>query len=193
MAAKQLTFEAEARKQLMSGVEKLTRAVKATLGPKGRNVALGKSSGTPTITKDGVTVAKEIELENPFANMGAQLLKEAATKTDDVAGDGTTTFNLPDFRGIFLRGIGTHGTLAKANGANVTGGTLGTVQNDMMQGFAVSITDYSVDGIFGLRGVDDAAQDGLYSPISDGTNGTPRTGAETRPFCGAVHFVIRYS
>jgi len=91
MAAKQLTFEAEARKQLMSGVEKLTRAVKATLGPKGRNVALGKSSGTPTITKDGVTVAKEIELENPIENMGARLVKEVASKTSDIAGDGTTT------------------------------------------------------------------------------------------------------
>ncbi|HQO33928.1 MAG TPA: chaperonin GroEL, partial [bacterium] len=91
MAAKKLTFEAEARKQLMSGVEQLARAVKATLGPKGRNIALGKSSGTPTITKDGVTVAKEIELENPIENMGARLVKEVASKTSDIAGDGTTT------------------------------------------------------------------------------------------------------
>ncbi|HOE10659.1 MAG TPA: chaperonin GroEL [bacterium] len=91
MAAKQLTFEAEARKQLMIGVEKLARAVKATLGPKGRNVALSKSSGTPTITKDGVTVAKEIELEKPIENMGARLVKEVASKTSDIAGDGTTT------------------------------------------------------------------------------------------------------
>lgn len=110
------------------------------------------------------------------------------------AGDGTTTFNLPDFRGIFLRGIGTHGTLAKANGTNVAGGTLGTVQNDMLQGFAVGITDYPFDGSIGIRGCDDnSVFDGIALPTSDGINGTPRTGSETRPFSGAVHFVIRYS
>jgi chaperonin GroEL len=91
MAAKQLKFEEEARAQLKKGVDTLAGAVKTTLGPKGRNVALDKKWGAPTITHDGVTVAKEIELEEPFANMGAQLLKEAATKTNDVAGDGTTT------------------------------------------------------------------------------------------------------
>ena len=89
--AKQVVFEDAARKKLKAGVDALANAVKTTLGPKGRNVALDKKWGSPTVTHDGVTVAKEIELEDPFENMGAQLLKEAATKTNDVAGDGTTT------------------------------------------------------------------------------------------------------
>ncbi|MBI5031246.1 MAG: chaperonin GroEL [Chloroflexi bacterium] len=91
MPAKQLAFSEEARRHLKIGVDAMANAVKTTLGPKGRNVALDKKFGAPTITHDGVTVAKEIELENPYENMGAQLLKEAATKTNDVAGDGTTT------------------------------------------------------------------------------------------------------
>ncbi|MEJ2599505.1 MAG: chaperonin GroEL [Anaerolineales bacterium] len=89
--AKQLVFSEEARRRLSFGMETLADAVATTLGPKGRNVALDKKFGSPTITHDGVTVAKEIELEDPFENMGAQLLKEAATKTNDIAGDGTTT------------------------------------------------------------------------------------------------------
>jgi len=89
--AKQLIFSEDARRNLKAGVDVLANAVKTTLGPKGRNVALDKKWGAPTITHDGVTVAKEIELEDPYQNMGAQLLKEAATKTNDVAGDGTTT------------------------------------------------------------------------------------------------------
>ncbi len=89
--AKQIRFSSQARHELKEGVDALANAVKTTLGPKGRNVALDKKFGAPTVTHDGVTVAKEIELEEPFANMGAQLLKQAATKTDDVAGDGTTT------------------------------------------------------------------------------------------------------
>jgi len=89
--AKQLLFNEEARKALLSGVEQISNAVKVTLGPKGRNVLLDKSFGAPTVTKDGVSVAREIELENKIENMGAQLLKEVATKTNDVAGDGTTT------------------------------------------------------------------------------------------------------
>ena len=89
--AKQIVFEEQARRSLKAGVDALANAVKTTLGPKGRNVALDKKWGSPTVTHDGVTVAKEIELEDPFENMGAQLLKEAATKTNDVAGDGTTT------------------------------------------------------------------------------------------------------
>src|SRR5579883_2707157 len=91
MPAKQLQFREDARASLKRGTDILAEAVKTTLGPKGRNVALDKKFGAPTVTHDGVTVAKEIELENPFENMGAQLLKEAATKTNDVAGDGTTT------------------------------------------------------------------------------------------------------
>ena len=89
--AKQLLFNEEARKSLLAGVEQISNAVKVTLGPKGRNVLIDKSFGAPTVTKDGVSVAREVELENKFENMGAQLLKEVATKTNDVAGDGTTT------------------------------------------------------------------------------------------------------
>ena len=91
MAAKQLAFDEEARNSIKQGVDKLAEAVKVTLGPKGRNVVLDKKFGAPTITKDGVTVAKEIELEDPYENMGAQMVKEVASKTSDVAGDGTTT------------------------------------------------------------------------------------------------------
>ena len=89
--AKQLAFTEEARKKLKNGIDTMANAVKTTLGPKGRNVALDKKFGSPTVTHDGVTVAREVELEDPFENMGAQLLKEAATKTNDIAGDGTTT------------------------------------------------------------------------------------------------------
>ena len=89
--AKQLLFEDEARRKVLSGVEQLARAVKVTLGPKGRNVVIDKKFGSPTVTKDGVSVAKEIELEDPFENMGAQMVNEVASKTSDVAGDGTTT------------------------------------------------------------------------------------------------------
>ncbi|MFA5411201.1 MAG: chaperonin GroEL [Candidatus Omnitrophota bacterium] len=89
--AKQLLFQDEARRKILSGAEQLARAVKVTLGPKGRNVVLDKKFGSPTITKDGVTVAKEIDLEDPFENMGAQMVKEVAEKTSDIAGDGTTT------------------------------------------------------------------------------------------------------
>ncbi|MDR0494507.1 MAG: chaperonin GroEL [Treponema sp.] len=89
--AKQLLFNEEARRKLLAGVEQISKAVKVTLGPKGRNVLLDKKFGAPTVTKDGVSVAKEVELADPYENMGAQLLKEVATKTNDVAGDGTTT------------------------------------------------------------------------------------------------------
>ncbi|MDH3271654.1 MAG: chaperonin GroEL [Gemmatimonadota bacterium] len=91
MAAKELRFDVEARARLKVGVDKLARAVKVTLGPKGRNVVLDRKFGSPTVTKDGVSVAKEVELEDPVENMGAQMVKEVATKTSDVAGDGTTT------------------------------------------------------------------------------------------------------
>jgi len=91
MAAKDIVFDVRAREAILRGVNTLADAVKVTLGPKGRNVVIEKSFGSPTITKDGVTVAKEIELENRFENMGAQMVKEVASKTSDVAGDGTTT------------------------------------------------------------------------------------------------------
>src|SRR3982074_2537522 len=91
MAGKQLIFDESARQTLLKGVSKLARAVAATLGPKGRNVVLDKKFGSPTVTKDGVTVAKEIELEDSYENMGAQMVREVASKTSDAAGDGTTT------------------------------------------------------------------------------------------------------
>ena len=91
MAAKDVKFSTEARERMLRGVDILSNAVKVTLGPKGRNVVIEKSFGAPRTTKDGVTVAKEIELEDKFENMGAQMVREAAQKTNDVAGDGTTT------------------------------------------------------------------------------------------------------
>ena len=94
MAAKQIAFREEARDKVLSGVSQLSKAVKVTLGPRGRNVVLAKSWGSPTVTKDGVTVAKEIELPDPYENMGAQMVKEVASKTSDVAGDGTTSATL---------------------------------------------------------------------------------------------------
>src|SRR5690242_4670389 len=91
MSAKEVKFNSDAREKMLSGVDILANAVKVTLGPKGRNVVLEKSFGAPRVTKDGITVAKEIELEDKFENMGAQMLKEVASKTSDIAGDGTTT------------------------------------------------------------------------------------------------------
>jgi chaperonin GroEL len=91
MAAKDFVLDADAQHKLLAGVKTLARAVKVTLGPKGRNVVLDKSFGAPTITKDGVSVAKEIELADKFENMGAQMVKEVASQTSDIAGDGTTT------------------------------------------------------------------------------------------------------
>src|SRR5881394_4057239 len=110
--AKQLLFSEEARRSLKRGVDKLADAVSTTLGPKGRNVAVDKKFGAPTVTHDGVTVAREIELEDPFENMGAQLLKEAATKTNDIAGDGTTTSV------VIAQAIVTEGLKNIAAGAN---------------------------------------------------------------------------
>src|SRR6187455_2834595 len=109
---KQLVFDEAARRALKVGVDKLADAVATTLGPKGRNVALDKKFGAPTVTHDGVTVAKEIELEDPYENMGAQLLKEAATKTNDIAGDGTTTAT------VLAQAIVTEGLKNLAAGAN---------------------------------------------------------------------------
>ena len=91
MAAKMLLFSEQARAEILKGVEILAKAVKVTLGPRGRNVVLDKKWGSPTVTKDGVSVAKEIELDDPYQNMGAQMVREVASKTNDIAGDGTTT------------------------------------------------------------------------------------------------------
>jgi chaperonin GroEL len=112
MTAKQLVFSEDARRRLQQGIDVVANAVGTTLGPKGRNVAIDRKYGSPTITHDGVTVAKEIELEDPFANMGAQLLKEAATKTNDIAGDGTTTST------VLAHAIVTEGLKNLAAGAN---------------------------------------------------------------------------
>ncbi len=112
MAPKQLSFSEDARMHLKDGVDMLARAVATTLGPKGRNVALDRSFGSPTITHDGVTVAKEIELDDPYENMGAQLLKEAATKTNDIAGDGTTTST------VLAHAMVTEGLKSLAAGSN---------------------------------------------------------------------------
>ena len=112
MAAKQLIFSEDARRQLKNGIDIVANAVSTTLGPKGRNVALDRKFGSPTITHDGVTVAKEIELEDPFENMGAQLMKEAATKTNDIAGDGTTTST------VLAHAIVTEGLKNLAAGSN---------------------------------------------------------------------------
>src|SRR5450631_2584118 len=114
MAAKQLLFDEAARQAVLRGVAKLSRAVTATLGPKGRNVVLDKKFGSPTVTKDGVTVAKEIELEDAYENMGAQMVKEVASKTSTVAGDGTTTAT------VYAEAIFGEGLKNVASGANPT-------------------------------------------------------------------------
>jgi len=112
MGAKQLVYADEARQKLLAGVSKLARAVRCTLGPRGRNAVLDKGWGSPNVTKDGVTVAEEIELGDPYENMGAQLVKEAASKTSDVAGDGTTTAT------VLAQAIYREGVKTVAAGAN---------------------------------------------------------------------------
>src|SRR5512137_2925912 len=112
--AKQITYGNDSRQAILRGVNRLADAVKVTLGPKGRNVVLDKKFGSPLITKDGVTVAKEIELKNPLENMGAQMVKEVASKTSDVAGDGTTTAT------VLAQAIYTEGLKMVAAGANPT-------------------------------------------------------------------------
>src|SRR3954469_22211324 len=104
MAAKQIAFDQEAREAMRRGVSKLARAVRVTLGPRGRNVILQKSFGSPTVTKDGVTVAREIELSDKFEDMGARMVREVASKTSDVAGDGTTTATIMA-EAIYIEGL----------------------------------------------------------------------------------------
>lgn len=112
MAAKEVKFNTDARERMLRGVDVLANAVKVTLGPKGRNVVIDKSFGAPRITKDGVSVAKEIELEDKFENMGAQMLREVASKTNDLAGDGTTTAT------VLAQAIVKEGAKAVASGMN---------------------------------------------------------------------------
>src|SRR6478736_7297531 len=114
MAAKRIAFDQQGREAILRGVRKLARAVKVTLGPSGRNVVLEKSFGSPTVTKDGVTVAKEIELDDAYENMGAQMVKEVASKTSTVAGDGTTTAT------VYAEAIFSEGMRNIASGANAT-------------------------------------------------------------------------
>src|SRR5947209_15996067 len=114
MAAKQLLFDEAARQAVLRGVAKLSKAVTATLGPKGRNVVIDKKFGSPTVTKDGVTVAKEIELEDSYENMGAQMVREVASKTSDAAGDGTTTAT------VYAEAIFAEGLRNVASGGNPT-------------------------------------------------------------------------
>ncbi|MBT3292512.1 MAG: chaperonin GroEL, partial [Victivallales bacterium] len=112
MPAKQIAFREDARDHILSGVQQLSRAVKVTLGPRGRNVVIAKSWGSPTVTKDGVSVAKEIELPDAYENMGAQMVKEVASKTNDIAGDGTTTAT------VLAQSIVREGSKAVAAGMN---------------------------------------------------------------------------
>src|SRR5262245_50981564 len=112
MGAKQLKFDTDARNRMLKGVDLLADAVRVTLGPKGRNVVIDKSFGAPRITKDGVTVAKEIELEDKFENMGAQMVREVASRTNDEAGDGTTTAT------VLAQAIGREGMKSVAAGMN---------------------------------------------------------------------------
>ncbi len=128
MAAKQLIFQDTARQALLRGISKLSRAVTATLGPKGRNVVLDKKFGSPTVTKDGVTVAKEIELEEPYENMGAQMVREVASKTSDEAGDGTTTAT------VLAEAIFREGLRYVTSGANPIG-----IQRGVMKAVAASV------------------------------------------------------
>src|SRR5690242_12400220 len=128
MAAKQLLFNEAARQALLRGVVKLSKAVTATLGPKGRNVVLDRKYGSPTVTKDGVTVAKEIELEDPFENMGAQMVREVASRTSDGAGDGTTTAT------ILTEAIYTEGLKYVTAGANPIG-----IQRGIAKGVAGAV------------------------------------------------------
>src|SRR5487761_1832810 len=140
MSAKQLVFDENARRKLKSGVDQLAGAVKVTLGPKGRNVVLDKKFGVPTITNDGVTIAKEIELEDPFENMGAQLLKEVATRTNDVAGDGTTTAT------VLAQAIITEGLKNLAAGANPM-----FLRRGLEKGVEAIIADISAAAACGCR------------------------------------------
>ena len=134
MAAKIIQYNVEARAALKRGVDQLADAVKVTLGPKGRNVVIDKKFGAPTITKDGVTVAKEIELENPLENMGAQMVREVASKTSDVAGDGTTTAT------VLAQAIVREGLKMVAAGANPM---------DLKRGIDIAVTKI----VEGLRAI----------------------------------------
>src|SRR5882762_1243801 len=160
MAAKEIIFDERARNRVMAGVDTLANAVKVTLGPRGRNVVIEKSWGAPTVTKDGVTVAKEIELENKFENMGAQMVKEVASKTSDNAGDGTTTAT------VLAQSIYREGSKLVAAGANPM---------DIKRGIDAAVA--AVVAELGrmstpTRGKTEIAQVGMISANGDDTIGT---------------------
>jgi len=160
MAAKEILFDSNARKHIANGLNILANAVKVTLGPRGRNVVIEKSWGAPTITKDGVTVAKEIELENRFENMGAQMVKEVASKTSDVAGDGTTTAT------VLAQAIFTEGAKLVAAGANPM---------DIKRGIDAAVTAIVAELKLQskpTRGKAEIAQVGIISANGDETIGT---------------------
>ena len=146
MAAKDVKFSQDARERMLRGVDILANAVKVTLGPKGRNVVIEKSFGAPRITKDGVTVAKEIELEDKFENMGAQMLKEVASKTADLAGDGTTTAT------VLAQAIVREGAKSVAAGANPM---------DLKRGIDLAVADRR-------RGSQDQLEEGHQGPDRPG-------------------------
>ena len=150
-----ITFGIDARSALKSGVDQLSNAVKATLGPKGRNVVIDKKFGAPTVTKDGVTVAKEIELKDPLENMGAQMVKEVASKTSDIAGDGTTTAT------ILAQGIVREGLKNVTAGANPTAIKRGIEKG--VKAIAAEIEKMSVP----LPGKKEIAQVGAISANND--------------------------
>lgn len=159
MAAKIIEFSTDARSSLKAGVDKLANAVKVTLGPKGRNVIIDKKFGAPTVTKDGVTVAKEIELENPIENMGAQMVREVASKTSDVAGDGTTTATVLA-QAIFREGL-----------KNVTAGAN---PMDLKRGIDLAVTkviEYLKSVSKEVGGREEIAQVGSISANNDKTIG----------------------
>src|SRR5438132_9998407 len=159
MAAKEIVFNQSARKEIANGLNTLANAVKVTLGPRGRNVVIEKSWGAPTVTKDGVTVAKEIELENKFQNMGAQMVKEVASKTSDVAGDGTTTAT------VLAQAIYNEGAKLVAAGLNPM---------DLKRGIDASvaaITESLKTMSVATKGKKDIAQVGTISANGDATIG----------------------
>ena len=161
--AKDIIYGEEARKALQSGIDKLANTVKITLGPKGRNVVLDKKYGSPLITNDGVTIAKEIELENPFENMGAQLVKEVSSKTNDDAGDGTTTATL------LAQALVREGMKNVAAGANPM-----VVKNGIK-----AAVDAAVEAVKGnsqqVKGSDDIARVATVSAVGPGTEKYPMT------------------
>ena len=157
MPAKMLAFDEEARARLLAGVEKLTRAVKSTLGPRGRNAVLDKGWGAPTVTKDGVTVAEEIELRDKYENMGAQLVKEAASKTSDVAGDGTTTATVIA-EALFKEAL-----------RNITAGADAMALNRGIQRAVVAVVDHlkTISRPINMTKADEVAQVGTISANGD--------------------------